>query len=73
MDKELVSRKFSTESKSYFLDIKENRMGFYIKVSEISKGQRSSVIIPQEAWSRFIEELQELIEEFTHSSLEAGG
>ena len=64
MDKELVTRKLNAESKSYFFDIKENKMGLYIKVSEISKGKRSSIIIPQEAWDDFLSEFNGLISDF---------
>jgi hypothetical protein len=58
----LASEKILIERKRFFLDLKENQRGRYLKISEDSAGRRSRIMIPAEAFADFAEALQRLIQ-----------
>jgi hypothetical protein len=41
----LFQKMLTIETKDFFLDLKKNRNGVYLKISERSKGQRNTVRI----------------------------
>lgn len=45
-DEELVSHKLRMNNKDLFIDLKQNKNGMYLKISERSRGRRSSIVIP---------------------------
>lgn len=59
-DEEIKSDKIETKRKTFFLDLKANSMGRYVKISERSSGKRSTIIIPEENVQEFIDKLQGL-------------
>ena len=59
-DQEIKSDKIETKRKTFFLDLKSNEMGKYVKISERSSGKRSTIIIPEENISEFLEKIQGL-------------
>ncbi|MFH0813760.1 MAG: DNA-binding protein [Pseudomonadota bacterium] len=65
MDNELLSRRFEIENKLFFLDLKENPNGRYLKITEKSGDKRSFIIVPQGGLSAFVNELTKFIEEAT--------
>ena len=46
MDDELYSQQFSIEHKMFYVDLKSNSNGQYLKISEKSGGRRHNVLIP---------------------------
>eukprot|EP00897_Mesotaenium_endlicherianum_P000231 jgi/Mesen1/10208/ME000077S09544 len=46
VDAELVSRTLQVEHKLFYLDLKENPRGRYLKISEKTSGSRSTIIVP---------------------------
>ena len=45
-DRELVTRTVSIEQKIFYLDLKENSRGRYLKISEKSSLSRSTIVVP---------------------------
>lgn len=46
MDEELFSLQFPVEQKMFYVDLKANANGTYLKISEKSGGRRHNVLIP---------------------------
>ncbi len=46
MEKELHSERLNIERKMFFLDLKENERGRFLKVTEDVGGRRDTIIIP---------------------------
>lgn len=67
-EKEHVSKHVDIESKRFFFDVKENRKGQYLRITELSGG-RSSIVIPFEGVEQFRDGLQETIRE-SHQMME---
>ncbi len=45
-DPELFSRQFPVEQKMFYVDLKANANGMYLKISEKSGGRRHNVLVP---------------------------
>jgi hypothetical protein len=45
-DQELVTKTLQIEHKLFYLDLKENPRGRYLKISEKTSGARSTIIVP---------------------------
>lgn len=60
-DQELASAKIETKRKTFFIDLKANDMGRYIKISERSSNKRSTIIVPEENIVELITKIQGLI------------
>lgn len=59
-DEEIKSDKIETQRKTFFLDLKANNIGRYVKISERSSGKRSTIIIPEENVQEFINKIHGL-------------
>ena len=59
MDEELYSKQFQVENKMFYVDLKSNTSGMYLKISEKSGGRRHNVFLPAPG----LHELQSAIEE----------
>lgn len=46
VDDELFSRQFPVEQKMFYVDLKANANGMYLKISEKSGGRRHNVLVP---------------------------
>lgn len=64
-DNELFSRRFEIESKLFFLDLKENPNGRYLKITEKAGERRSFIIVPEGGIDSFILQLTEFQKEYT--------
>lgn len=64
MDNELFSRRFEIESKLFFLDLKENPNGRYLKITEKSGDKRSFIIVPEGGIESFIGQLAQFHKEY---------
>lgn len=62
MDDELYSAQFPVEHKMFYVDLKTNANGLYVKISEKSAGRRHNVLIPASGMETFMGHLQEAIE-----------
>ena len=63
-EKTLYTRKIITRNKAFFLDLKENPNGKFLKVTESNGEKRSFVFIPEEGLREFKEAMDEIIEEY---------
>ncbi|MDY6863277.1 MAG: DNA-binding protein [Thermodesulfobacteriota bacterium] len=63
MDEELLTRRFEIESKVFFLDLKKNPGGLYLKITEKSGDKRNFIIIPERGIEEFYSELGKFVEE----------
>jgi hypothetical protein len=59
VDAELFSAQFPVANKMFYVDLKQNANGTYLKISEKSGGRRHNVLIPEEG----IDYLQRAIDE----------
>lgn len=62
VDNELASEKFQVERKVFFLDLRENQRGRFLRITEDVGGRRDAIVIPasglrtlQEALGRVLE------------------
>ncbi len=65
----LHSEKIISERKIFFLDLKENDRGRFIKITEDVRGRRDTIMLPMEVAEDFLDALQRCVE----ADHEAGG
>lgn len=58
----LHSEKLVSERKIFFLDLKENDRGRFIKITEDVRGRRDTVMLPMEIAQDFLDALQRCLE-----------
>jgi hypothetical protein len=58
----LASEKISVDRKIFFLDLKENNRGRFLKITEDVGGRRDTIMLPAEAFHEFSEALLRLVE-----------
>jgi hypothetical protein len=58
----LASEKISIDRKIFFLDLKENNRGRFLKITEDVGGRRDTIMLPAEAFRDFAEAFARLIE-----------
>lgn len=67
MDTILESRELQVERKHFFIELRENDRGRFLRITEESQGRRNAVIIP----STGVLEFQRLLDEVLSSSPES--
>jgi hypothetical protein len=58
----IASEKVTIERKVFFLDLKENQRGRFLKITEDVGGRRDTIMLPAEAFKDFAEALERLVE-----------
>ena len=58
----IASEKICSDRKIFFVDLKENNRGRFIKITEDVSGRRDTIMVPVEALPEFVEALSRLIE-----------
>ena len=58
----IASEKIQHERKIFFLDLKENQRGRFLKITEDVGGRRDTIMLPAGAFKDFAEALQRLVE-----------
>ena len=58
----IASEKIRNDRKIFFLDLKENHRGRFLKITEDVGGRRDTIILPAAAFKDFTEALERLIE-----------
>ena len=58
----LASEKVTVERKIFFLDLKENNRGRFLKITEDVGGRRDTIMLPAEAFQDFADALLRLVE-----------
>ncbi len=59
-DYPLHTEKVFTDRKIFFLDLKENDRGRFVKITEDVRGRRDTIMLPAESLDEFIQALQEI-------------
>lgn len=63
-DEPLHTEKIMTDRKVYFIDLKENARGKFVKITEDVRGRRDTILLPCEALEEFINALQNVRQAF---------
>lgn len=58
----IACEKIEFERKSFFLDLKENNRGRFLRITEDVGGRRNNIMLPAPAFKEFLEALQRLVE-----------
>ena len=58
----IASEKIVIDRKIFFLDLKENQRGRFLKITEDVGGRRDTIMLPASAFKDFTEALERLIE-----------
>lgn len=58
----IASEKIVIDRKIFFLDLKENNRGRFLKITEDVGGRRDTIMLPVDAFEEFSAALQRLIE-----------
>lgn len=58
----IASEKIMIDRKIFFLDLKENQRGRFLKITEDLGGRRDTIMLPAGAFKDFAEALERLIE-----------
>jgi hypothetical protein len=58
----IAAEKVAVDRKLFFLDLKENQRGRFLKITEDVGGRRDTIMLPAEAFRDFLEALQRLVE-----------
>jgi hypothetical protein len=58
----IASEKVLIDRKMFFLDLKENQRGRFLKITEDVGGRRDTIMLPAPAFRDFLEALQRLVE-----------
>lgn len=61
----LITEKIVIDRKIFFLDLKENQRGRFLKITEDVSGHRDTIMIPEQALPEFAAALQRILE-FAH-------
>lgn len=58
----LASERISIARKTFFLDLKENARGRYLKITEDVGGRRDTIMLPVEALDDFVQAFARIVE-----------
>jgi hypothetical protein len=58
----LATEKLYSERKVFFLDLKENDRGRFVKITEDVSGRRDTILLPVEALQEFVQSLTRIAE-----------
>ena len=61
-DPPIASEKIMSDRKIFFLDLKENQRGRFLKITEDVGGRRDTLMVPAEAFKDFLDALERLVE-----------
>jgi hypothetical protein len=59
-DEPLHTEKIVTDRKVFFLDLKENDRGRFVKITEDVRGRRDTIMVPEEVLDDFIDALHDI-------------
>jgi len=58
----IASEKVTIDRKVFFIDLKENQRGRFMKITEDVGGRRDTIMLPAAAFKDFLEALVRLVE-----------
>lgn len=63
-DYPLHTEKIVSDRKIFFLDLKENDRGQFVKITEDVRGRRDTIMVPGEVLDEFVEALQNIAQAY---------
>ena len=69
-DELIAGEKIRVERKLFFIDLKRNHQGYFLKITEDVNGRRDTVIIPSTGVHEFVRAVTELSQMLPPESLE---
>lgn len=70
MEETIASEKVQIERKMFFFDLKENRRGILLRITEDVRGHRDTIIVPATGLKDFSKALQRMIEVIDREGLD---
>ena len=70
-DEPLHTEKIVTDRKVFFLDLKENDRGRFVKITEDVRGRRDTIMVPEDVLDDFIDALHDIAD--VNDGKEIGG
>ena len=61
-DDPLASERIQVDRKIFFLDLKENQRGRFLKITEDVSGRRDTIMLPASALQEFVEALTRILD-----------
>ena len=61
-EKEIFTKKVFTKNKFFYIDLKKNQAGFFVKISETVNDKKSFIFIPAEGVKDFTEAFNKINE-----------
>jgi hypothetical protein len=61
-DDPLASEKIQVDRKVFFLDLKENQRGRFLKITEDVSGRRDTIMLPASGFQDFIKALSRIVD-----------
>jgi hypothetical protein len=61
VDEEIQSEQLTIEKKKFFFDLRRNRSGKYLKISEKSGGRKHSIIVPENGLLGFVNIIRDMV------------
>ena len=71
-DEPLHTEKIVTDRKIFFLDLKENDRGRFVKITEDVRGRRDTIMVPEEILDDFIDALHDIADVNDGKELDRG-
>ncbi len=62
-DDSIASEKLVSERKTFFMDLKENDRGRFLKITEDVKGRRDTIMVPVDLFDDFHDALGRILDE----------
>ena len=70
MEDGIASDKIQIERKQFFFDLKENRRGILLRITEEVRGHRDTIIVPATGLKDFADALNKMIDVIDHEGLD---
>jgi hypothetical protein len=70
MEDGIASDKIQIERKNFFFDLKENRRGILLRITEEVRGHRDTIIVPATGLRDFADALNKMIDVIEHEGLD---
>ncbi len=61
-DDPIASEKIQVDKKIFFLDLKENQRGRFLKITEDVSGRRDTIMLPASGFQEFLDALSRILE-----------
>lgn len=64
---------FRVENKKFYFDVGQNKLGVFMRISEVKSSTRSSITIPEQSWTRFRDIFADYVEKINSGASGGAG